>query len=217
MNGRNRKKFFQVLLCFLPIGTFTYMNTTEHKTRAAELGLEWPAVVALYNELRSLESADVDRRNQFRRDAFKAIAGTAHGGHVKAEFRRAFRDGGDATMVAGIDVAAADRGLDADTLFAELSGDAPGLRPADDVMQEAIDRAAAMAGMVAPGMVPLVHAAAMAGITEQWLRMLVKSGKIDGRKNGRNWIVRLADVQRFSRHPTAGRPRLREHLESAPF
>ena len=46
---------------------------------------------------------------------------------------------------------------------------------------------------------------------------LVKAGKVRGRKVGRNWQVAAADVAFFSRHPTAGRPRVRAHLESAPF
>jgi hypothetical protein len=63
----------------------------------------------------------------------------------------------------------------------------------------------------------LVSAAAAADITEQWLRQLVKSGKVRGRKVGRRWEVAAADVAFFVRHPTAGRPRLRMHLAESPF
>ncbi len=161
----------------------------------------------------------MERRQAFRRDAFKASSGDTHGGHWKAANRAAFT-GGDATYIQGLDVTAADRGMTADEMFAELAGDAPTLRPADDVMAETIDRLAALAASPADDagdMVPLVAAAAAADITEQWLRQLVKAGKVRGRKAGRNWLVSAADVAFFQRHPTAGRPRLRAHLESAPF
>lgn len=194
------------------------MNTSAHKQTAAEMGLDWSAVLAIYREAREMESADVDRRIADRRDAFKAAGGSVHGGHYKARHRDAFRDGGDATNVAGLDVVAADRGMTADELFAELSADAPGLRPADEVMAEAIARAAAMAGAAAPDtMLPLVQAAAAADITEQWLRQLVKSGRVRGERRGRNWWVSAADARFFARHPTAGRPRFRHAQAPAPF
>lgn len=195
------------------------MNTTEHKAAAAELNLEWSAVLAVYREMRELEAADVARRSAFRRDAFKASCGDEHGGHWKARNRAALT-GGDSTYVQGIDVTAADRGMSADELYAELADDAPELRPADDVMRDAIARAAELAGDaadVAVEYVGLVAAAAAADITEQWLRQLVKAGKVRGRKVGRNWQVAAADLAFFQRHPTAGRPRLAGHLEPAPF
>jgi hypothetical protein len=191
------------------------MNTNEHKERAAAAGLEWPVVLAAYREARGLEAADVERRAAARRDAYRAQRGDVHGGHFKAAHRAAF-SGGDATYIAGLDVTAADRGMTADQLFDELAGEAPALRPADDVMAETIDRLAA-AGDVAETYLPLVQAAAAADITEQWLRQLVKAGKVRGRKAGRNWQVAAADVAFFQRHPTAGRPRFRAYQEPAPF
>ena len=190
------------------------MNTNEHKRRAAALGLDWPAVLALYREARQLEAQEIERVAAGRRDAFRAASGDAHGGRFKGRHRGAFH-GGDATYIDGLDVVAADRGLTADELFAELAAGAYGLRPADEVMAEVIDRAAALAAPAddTADMVPLVAAAAAADITEQWLRQLVKSGKIRGRKAGRNWLVSSTDVAFFTRHPTAGRPR----REAAPF
>jgi hypothetical protein len=197
-----------------PIGYNRSMNTTEHKRRAAELGLEWSAVLDVYREIRGLEIAELDRTTAARRDAFKAAAGDAHGGRFKGRHRAAF-NGGDATYIPGLDVVAADRGLTADELFADLATAADGLRPADEVMAEALDRAAALAAPAdeSADMMPLVAAAAAADITEQWLRQLVKAGRIRGRKAGRNWLVSAADVAFFARHPTAGRPR----REAAPF
>lgn len=190
------------------------METNEHKRRAAELGLEWSAVLALYREARRLEAEEVERNAAARRDACRAATGDAHAGRFKGRHRAAFSTG-DATYIAGLDVVAADRGLTADELFAELAGGADGLRPADEVMAEVIDRAAALAAPAddTADMVPLVAAAAAADITEQWLRQLVKSGKIRGQRRGRRWLVSAADVEFFQRHPTAGRPR----RAAAPF
>jgi hypothetical protein len=194
------------------------VNTNEHKERAAAAGIEWPTVLASYREARAIEAAELERIGTFRREAFQASCGDTHGGHWKARNRAAFA-GGDATYVRGLDVTAAGRGMTADELYEELAAAAPGMRPADDVMVEVIDRLIEQAGAeeVETTWTGLVAAAAAADITEQWLRQLVKAGKVRGRKVGRNWQVAAADVAFFNRHPTAGRPRMRAHLESAPF
>lgn len=195
------------------------MNTAEHKTAAAAAGLEWADVLAAYREARAIEAAELERIGTFRRESFKASCGDTHGGHWKARNRAAFA-GGDATYIQGLDVTAADRGMTAGELYDELATSAPTMRPADDVMRETIERLAAAAGPaddVATTWTGLVAAAAAADITEQWLRQLVKAGKVRGRKVGRNWQVAAADVAFFQRHPTAGRPRLRAHLEASPF
>ena len=195
------------------------MNNAEHKTAAAAAGLEWADVLAAYREARAIEAAELERIGEFRRDAFRQLSGDEHGGRFKGRHRDAFA-GGDATYIRGLDVTAAGRGMTADDLYADLATSAPTMRPADDVMRETIERLAAAAGPaddVATTWTGLVAAAAAADITEQWLRQLVKSGKVRGRKVGRNWQVAAADVAFFQRHPTAGRPRLRAHLEAAPF
>lgn len=195
------------------------MNTAEHKTAAAAAGLEWADVLAAYREARAIEAAELERISTDRRDAFRASCGDEHGGHWKARNRAAFT-GGDATYVRGLDVTAADRGMTADELFEALAADAPAMRPADDVMAETIARLADMVGPAdddATTWTGLVAAAAAADITEQWLRQLVKAGRVRGRKVGRRWEVAAADVAFFQRHPTAGRPRIRAHLAAAPF
>jgi hypothetical protein len=195
------------------------MNNAEHKTAAAAAGLEWADVLAAYREARAIEAAELERIGEFRRDAFRQLSGDEHGGRFKGRHRDAFA-GGDATYIRGLDVTAAGRGMTADDLYADLATSAPTMRPADDVMRETIERLAAAAGPaddVATTWTGLVAAAAAADITEQWLRQLVKSGKVRGRKVGRNWQVAAADVAFFQRHPTAGRPRLRAHLEASPF
>ena len=196
----------------------TDMNTNEHKAAAAEAGIAWSDVLAVYREMRALEADDVSRRADFRRDAFQELAGSAHGGHYKAAHRDDFTTGDAAALP--IDTVAAFRGMSSNDLYTTLQADAPTLRNADDVMREAIARVADMAGQaddVEITWIGLVAAAAAADITEQWLRQLRKAGKVRGRKVGRNWQVAAADVAFFQRHPTAGRPRVRAHLESAPF
>lgn len=195
------------------------MNTTEHKQAAAAAGIEWSDVLAAYREARALEAAELERITTDRRQAFSASCGDSHGGHWKARNRAALT-GGDATYVKGLDVTAADRGMSADDMYDMLSADAPTMRPADDVMRETIERLADMAGQPDDEViewVPLVAAAAAADITEQWARQLVKAGKIRGRRDGRRWMVAAGDLAFFQRHPTAGRPRLRAHLEASPF
>jgi hypothetical protein len=195
------------------------MNNAEHKAAAAAAGLEWADVLAAYREARAIEAAELERIGEFRRDAFRQLSGDEHGGRFKGRHRDAFA-GGDATYIRGLDVTAAGRGMTADDLYADLATSAPTMRPADDVMRETIERLAAAAGPaddVATTWTGLVAAAAAADITEQWLRQLVKSGKVRGRRVGRRWEVAAADVAFFQRHPTAGRPRLRAHLEASPF
>jgi len=202
----------------LPIDYTTGMNTNEHKQRAADAGLDWPTVLAAYRETRGIEAEELERIGTFRREAFQASCGDTHGGHWKARNRAAFA-GGDATYIRGMDVTAAGRGMTADELYDDLATAAPGMRPADDVMSEVIVRLIdqASADEIETTWTGLVAAAAAADITEQWLRQLVKAGTVRGRKVGRNWQVSAADVAFFQRHPTAGRPRLRAHLEASPF
>jgi hypothetical protein len=202
----------------LPIVYTHDMNTNEHKAAAAAAGIAWPDVLAVYREMRAIETDDVSRRSEFRREAFQEMTGDDHGGRVKMAYRHGFTVGDAANLP--IDTVAAFRGMSSADLYSELAADAPTLRDADDVMREAIARVvdqAAAADDVETTWTGLVAAAAAADITEQWLRLLVKSGRVRGRKCGRNWQVAAADVAFFSRHPTAGRPRVRAHLECAPF
>lgn len=195
------------------------MNTVEHKAAAAAAGLEWSDVLEAYREARALEAAELERITTTRREALRQLSGDDHGGRFKGRHRAAF-NGGDATYIRGLDVTAAGRGMTADELFDDLATAAETMRPADDVMAETIERLADMAGQaddVPTTWTGLVAAAAAADITEQWLRQLVKAGKVRGRRVGRRWEVAAADVAFFQRHPTAGRPRLRAHLDAAPF
>ena len=198
------------------------MNTSEHKTRAAELGLNWFDVLTIYRESRELEAAEIARVVAIRKAA-AAFMGYTHVGQFKLAKRSALTIG-DVDQLNGWDVCAASMAetmsadLTAASLYDLLAADAPAMTSADDAMSAAIDRAAAMAAdnQSADDVTDwtgLVAAAAVADVTEQWLRLLVKAGKVRGRKVGRNWQVSMADVTYFQRHPTMGRPR----LESVPF
>lgn len=219
-----RKKFFcDGLTRLLPNGKNTDMNTNEHKTAAAQLGLEWSAVLAIYREARELEAAEVARVTAIRKAA-AAFMGYSHVGQFKLAKRSAMTVG-DADQLKGFDVCAASMAetmsadMTAESLYDLLAADAPAMTPADDAMRAAIDRAAQLKAESdampadAGDWIGLVAAAAAADITEQWLRQLVKAGRIRGRKFGRNWKVSAGDVAFFTRHPTMGRPR----LETVPF
>jgi hypothetical protein len=85
------------------------MNTNEHKAAAAEAGIEWVDVMAVYREMRALEADEVSRRADFRRDAFQELTGDQHGGRVKMAYRHAFTTGDAANL--SIDTVAAFRGM----------------------------------------------------------------------------------------------------------
>lgn len=201
------------------------MNTAEHKRQAAELGLEWSAVLTIYREARQLEAEDVARRTAIRQTAL-AFMGYDHAGQWKLAHRAAVTTG-DADQLRAFDVAAATTAANypelgdnpAPVLYELLCADAPALTPADVAMAQAMERALELkvdADEQADNgaeWIRLVEGAHMADVTEQWLRQLVKAGKVRGRKAGRNWQVSRADVEFFARHPTMGRPR----REPAPF
>jgi excisionase family DNA binding protein len=54
---------------------------------------------------------------------------------------------------------------------------------------------------------PLPEAAELAGVTEQWMRRLVNSGRVRGVRIGRNYLVDRSAAAEFERHPYLGRPR----------
>jgi hypothetical protein len=200
------------------------MKPSEMKERAAAAGLDWPAVKAIYDELRAAERASIERPIEARRIAFAAL-GHGHGGRWKLANRHATTDG-DLTNVRHFDDVARELSatelpeLGADDPAAELwalvNGDAPEMPPAAETFERALDRArieAPRAPVSPDDLLPLPLAAALADVSEQWLRELVKAGKVDGFPVGRFWVVRRSSAESFKRHPTAGRPR----KEAAPF
>lgn len=57
--------------------------------------------------------------------------------------------------------------------------------------------------------VSLPRAAKLADVTEQYMRALVRDGKVSGVRLGRNYLVSAAAARAFERRPNMGRPRLR--------
>jgi len=198
------------------------MQTAAHKNAAAELGLDWSIVRSIYSELRELETLRIARTLEIRKLAFQSL-GVAHGGQFQFKNRHACTIG-DANNVRGLDDVARELanteipelGHDdpAAALWEILSAPAPIMPTADETMHKAIARAAADRPAAAPpaaaglaDMIPLPEAAGLADVTEQWLRLLVKAGRVHGLKIGKNYLVSKASAEQFRRHPSAGRPR----------
>lgn len=200
------------------------MKPNEMKAAAEAAGLDWPAVKAIYDEMRSIDRQAIERPAEMRRIAFAAL-GHGHGGRWKLANRHATTDG-DMTNVRHFDDVARQlaetelpelAGDDpAAELWALVTGEAPELPPAADTFARAMDRArveAPRAPVSLDDFLPLPQAAAVADITEQWMRELVKAGKLRHIRVGRCWLVKRSAAESFKRHPTAGRPR----KEPVPF
>lgn len=200
------------------------MKPNEMKAAAEAAGLDWPAVKAIYDEMRSIDRQAIERPAEMRRIAFAAL-GHGHGGRWKLANRHATTDGDMANVRHFDDVARqlAETELPelagddpAAELWALVTGEAPELPPAADTFARALDRArleAPRAPVSPDDLLPLPLAAAAADVSEQWLRLLVKDGKVAGFRVGRCWLVKRSAAESFKRHPTAGRPR----KEAVPF
>jgi hypothetical protein len=195
------------------------MNTQQHKQTAAEMGLDWSVVRAIYSEMRELETMGIARTLEARRIAYAAL-GHRHGGTFKMANRHAVTIGDRTNLRAFDDVARELANTDipelgqddpAAALYELVTAPAPVLPTADETMAAAIDRAAAEIVPAAPAtadeLMSLPAAAALADVTEQWLRQLVKAGRVPGQRIGRSWLVPRSAAESFRRHPTMGRPR----------
>ena len=195
------------------------MTLSEFKAAAQERGIEWQACKSIYDAMRAEELAFYDRRRGMIGDAFRML-GERHGGRFKIAHRHEF-SGGDHATIAGFDEVAAHLAnlypelLSADDcageLWALLTEPAEPAPAAADTMARALERAESEAPAV-PGsprdMISTAEAALLANVSEQWIRKLVKSGKLYGRQVGKSYVVSAAAAARFKRHPTAGRPRV---------
>jgi hypothetical protein len=195
------------------------MNTQQHKQTAAEMGLDWSIVRAIYSEMRELETMGIARTLEARRIAYAAL-GHRHGGTFKMANRHAVTIGDQTNLRAFDDVARELANTDipelghddpAAALYDLVTAPAPVLPTADETMAAAIDRAAAEIVPAAPAtadeLLSLPAAAMLADVTEQWLRQLVKAGRVPGQRIGRSWLVPRSAAESFRRHPTMGRPR----------
>jgi hypothetical protein len=194
------------------------MDIQKHKQTAAEMGLDWSVVRAIYSEMRELETMGIARTLEARRIAYAAL-GHRHGGTFKMANRHAVTIGDQTNLRAFDDVARELANTDipelgqddpAAALYELVTAPAPVLPTADETMAAAINRAAAEIAPAAPTadeLLPLPAAAALADVTEQWLRQLVKAGRVPGQRIGRSWVVPRSAAENFRRHPTMGRPR----------
>ena len=195
------------------------MTLSEFKVAAQERGIEWQAFRSIYDAMRAEELAFYDRRRSMIGDAFRML-GERHGGRFKLAHRHEF-SGGDHATIAGFDEAAAhlanmypemlSAGDCAGELWALLTEPAEPAPPAADTMRRALERAESEAPAV-PGsprdMISTREAAALADVSEQWIRKLITAGKLAGFRVGKSYMVSAAAAARFKRHPTAGRPRV---------
>jgi hypothetical protein len=200
------------------------MKTSEMKAAAETAGLDWKALKAIYDEMREHDRGAIERPSEMRRIAFAAL-GHGHGGRWKMANRHATTDGDMSNVRHFDDVARQlaatelpELGADdpAAELWALVTGDAPELPPAAETFERALDRAkleAPRAPVSPDDLLSLPLAAYAADISEQWLRQLVKDGRVAGFRVGRCWLVKRSAAESFKRHPTAGRPR----KEAAPF
>lgn len=62
----------------------------------------------------------------------------------------------------------------------------------------------------------IAEAAQVADVTEQWLRTLVQTGRVEGVRLGPLWFVKKSSVATFERHPTRGRPRTAKKSAGSP-
>jgi hypothetical protein len=195
------------------------MDIQKHKQTAAEMGLDWSVVRAIYSEMRELETMGIARTLEARRIAYAAL-GHRHGGTFKMANRHAVTIGDQTNLRAFDDVARELAATDipelgqddpAAALYELVTAPAPVLPTADETMAAAIDRAAAdavpAAAATADELMSLPAAAMLADVTEQWLRKLVKAGRVPGQRIGRSWLVPRSAAESFRRHPTMGRPR----------
>jgi len=205
------------------------MTLAELKKAAAEHGLDWEAARAVYDSERAADMAAAADYRGFLETAYSRLFGSTNGGHFKAANRREFA-GGDYATIPGFDETADSMVgefptyLSADNASAELWAAISSPAPEPPTAAAAADRALVRALAECPAvpgsprdMIGTAEAAALAGVSEKWIRRLVESGKLAGRRVGRSWIVSAAAAARFKRHPTAGRPRKLESTEPVPF
>jgi hypothetical protein len=195
------------------------MDIQKHKQTAAEMGLDWSVVRAIYSEMRELETMGIARTLEARRIAYAAL-GHRHGGTFKLANRHAVTIGDQTNLrhfddvareLAATDIPELGQDDPAAALYELVTAPAPVLPTADETMAAAIDRAAAdavpAAAATADELMSLPAAAMLADVTEQWLRKLVKAGRVPGQRIGRSWLVPRSAAESFRRHPTMGRPR----------
>ena len=191
------------------------MSPTDAKIRAAELRIPFDVAESHFTREREIATAAHERGKALRSSA------VGHYGGAVAFYAKFRRGEGDHSRIPAFDV-----------WSASLATEYPDLLPADDPAaalwsflctpaerppSAAVlwDRALTAAALESSArevtsiedMIPAGEAAALADVSEFWIRSLVKSGKVTGRQIGRYWFVSRTSILAFQRHPSCGRPR----------
>lgn len=202
------------------------MSPTNAKIRAAELRIPFDVAESYFAQERELADAD-----HARRKALRAWIHSRYGGPAAFYSRFHRGRGGDFATIPQWDVWAAAAAAEwpeivggddpAQALWDFIASPADRAPTAAELWGRAFERAAAdcAARDVATldDMLPIADAAALADVTPQWLRALVRSGRIPGRRIGSAWVVSRTAALAFKRHPTAGRPRRSADVSAVPF
>jgi hypothetical protein len=191
------------------------MSPTDARIRCAELGIPFPVAEQHYQ--RERESAE----SSHERSASLRSRAVAHYGGAVAFYAKYRRGEGDHSRIPAFDVWSASLATEYPDL---LPADDPAAAlwtflstPADRIPSAAVlwDRALSSAALESSArevssmddLIPAAAAAALADVSEYWIRSLVKAGKVTGRQIGRFWFVSRTSILSFQRHPSRGRPR----------
>ena len=191
------------------------MSPTDARIRCATLGIPFPLAEQHYQ--RERESAE----QMHERSASLRSRATGHYGGAVAFYAKYRRGEGDHSRIPQFDIWGASLQLEFPDI---LPADDPAAAlwsflctPAERPPSAAVlwDRALTAAALESSArevttiedMIPASEAAALADVSEFWIRSLVKSGRITGRQIGRFWFVSKTSILSFQRDPSRGRPR----------
>lgn len=200
------------------------MSPTDAKIRAAELGIPFPVAEEHYQREREI-AADRLAHAKALRDRILPRYGGA------LAFHRRFPATGDHSRIPDFDVWASAAAADfpgiiggedpAADLWRFLKTPAERAPSAAETWDRAFRSAALEAGArevaAADDYVSIAEGAALADVSPYWLRRLIQSGRIPGRRIGSAWIVSRTAAAAFRRHPTRGRPRRSADTADVPF
>lgn len=188
------------------------MKNETIQAEAARAGIDFETLKIAFLEAIEIDRAETERENTIRKTAL-ALQGFDHGGRFKLANRGAWA-GGDETYLPGLDATAQHLastiapGITTGELYDFLASPARKRKTEAEILAETVERFEALSDdFTTDDFIPLEQAAEIADITPQWLRKMVRAGKITARRDGRKWFVSENEIRFFSRHPTAGRPR----------
>lgn len=198
------------------------MRTLELSSAARAAGLDCAALTTIYREERA-RIVEAHKRARFVRECcLRAL------GHTERTWTRRLRSvmraGGDLTEIRRLDEAAqaltgagdlpelgADNAAASSALWSIISAPAPILEPEADTLTRALSLAydiAPRASVSPDDMVSTAVAAEILGKSEQWIRKLIREGKLAGGRIGGRWWAHRAHVADLADRAaaTAGAP-----------